>query len=109
MFALNLLLETAEHPVLQMLEAFILPVVSEIALFNSDKRDYSKTSQYFKQKGYPGTTPNIEQLSHNYILLATDFVFVGAAIKPQANYYNDLMNTESGFKVLADKLAGKGL
>jgi hypothetical protein len=52
-------------------EAWLLPHLQEVALFHADKRTYAKTSTFFREKGYPTSTPNIEQLSHNYVTLVT--------------------------------------
>jgi hypothetical protein len=90
-----------------MCEAFLLPLIHEIALYQSDKRTYAKTSQYFQQKGYPGSIPNLDQLSHNYVTLATKVVFQGAAIKESYYFYTDKLTTPSAFKALANKLALK--
>ena len=60
-----------------MTEAFLLPTLQEAALYNSDKRTYAKTAQFFKEKGYPASTPSMEQLSHNFVTMATDLVFWG--------------------------------
>lgn len=74
----------------------------------SDKRSYAKTSQFFKDKGYPASTPNIEQLSHNYVTLATHLVFLASFIKPNYYFFIDQLNMESSFKQLAGKLVKKG-
>lgn len=42
-----------------MTEAFLLPVLQDVALYKADKRTYAKTSQFFKEKGYPGSIPNL--------------------------------------------------
>lgn len=90
-----------------MSEAFLLPLWQEIALYHSDKRTYAKTSQYFKEKGYPGSIPNLDQLSHNYVTLATKLVFQAAAIKDTYYFYTDKLTMPSAFKALATKLAIK--
>jgi hypothetical protein len=90
-----------------MCEAFLLPLIQEIALYQADKRSYAKTSQFFKEKGYTGSIPNLDQLSHNYVTLATKIVFQGAAIKESYYFYTDKLSTPSSFKVLAKKLSLK--
>ena len=55
-----------------MTEAFLLPVVQDIALYQSDKRTYGKTSQFFKDKGYP-IGPEMIDLVNNYSLPKLDF------------------------------------
>lgn len=59
LFALQLFLQTCEYPAVEMTEAFLLPNLQEVAFYQSDKRTYGKTSQYFKDRGYPGSTPNL--------------------------------------------------
>jgi hypothetical protein len=59
LFALKMTLETCEYPAIEMAEAFLLSAIQEVALYQSDKRTYGKTSQYFKEKGYPGSIPNL--------------------------------------------------
>ena len=90
-----------------MAEAFLLPLWQEIALYHSDKRTYAKTSKYFRDKDYPGSIPNLEQLSHNYVTIATKLVFQGAAIKDTYYFYTDKLTMPSAFKLLASKLALK--
>jgi len=84
-----------------------LPLWQEIALYQSDKRNYAKTSQYFKDKGYPGSIPNLDHLSHNYVTVATKLVFQGAAIKDSYYFYTDKLSMPSAFKALAKKLTAK--
>lgn len=91
-----------------MIEAFILPQLQEIALYQADKRTYPKTSQYFKDKGYPQSTPNIEQLGHNYVTMATNLVFLAAGIKESYYFFTDKLNVASAFKVLSNRLVQKG-
>ena len=86
----------------------MLPVLQDVALYQADKRNYSKTSQYFKDKGYPQSTPNIEQLSHNYVTMVTNLVFVGASVKENYYFFTDKLNLPSAFKQLANKLIQKG-
>lgn len=90
-----------------MTEAFLLSQIQEIALYQSDKRTYGKTSQYFKEKGYPGSIPNLEQLSHNYVTYATYVIFLAASIKQHVYFYTDRLMTPSGFQVIAKKLKEK--
>ena len=72
-----------------MTEAFMLPLLQEVAFYHADKRTYAKTAQFFKYKGYPGSIPNLEQLSHNYVTFATNIIFLGAAIKSNGYFYTD--------------------
>jgi len=81
-----------------------LPVIQDIAFYQSEQRTYSKTSQFFKAKGYPGSIPNLEQLSHNYVTLSTNLIFRAAAIKPTCYFYTEPLTTPSVFKELANKL-----
>lgn len=74
----------------------------------SDKRTYGKTSQFFKEKGYPASTPNVEQLGHNYVTIATNLVFLASKIKPNYYFFIDKLNMDSAFKQLANKLVKKG-
>jgi hypothetical protein len=91
-----------------MIEAFLLPILQEIALYQSDKRNYSKTSQYFKDKGYPQSTPNIDQLSHNYVTMVTNLVFLAGIAKENYYFFTDKLNLPSAFKQLSNKLVQKG-
>ena len=91
-----------------MTEAFILPILQDAALYQSDKRTYAKTAQYFRDKGYPPSTPSIEQLSHNFVLLATDLVFLAAVVKPHCYFFTDRLNVLSAYRQLANKLIQKG-
>lgn len=79
-----------------------------MALYQADKRNYAKTSQFFKDKGYPQSTPNIEQLSHNYVTMATNLVFLGAVIKDSYYFFTDKLNLSSAYKQLASKIIQKG-
>ena len=76
-----------------MSEAFLLPLIQEIAFYHSEKRTYAKTSQFFKDKGFPGSIPNLEQLSHNFVLFATNIIFRAAAIKQHFYFYTDPLKT----------------
>lgn len=91
-----------------MTEAFLLPTLQEAALYHSDKRTYAKTAQFFREKGYPASTPSIDQLSHNFVTMATDLVFLGAAVKPHCYFFTDQLNVPSAYKQLATKLIQKG-
>lgn len=91
-----------------MTEAFLLPVLQEVVLYMADKRTYAKTSQFFKDKGYPASTPNIEQLSHNFVNLSTNLIFLASKIKENYYFFMDKLKMESAFKQLAVKLVKKG-
>jgi hypothetical protein len=104
LFALKMMLETCEYPVVEMIEAFLLPVLQEVAMHHSDKQNYGKPAQFFKDQGYAGSIPNLEQLSHNYVLLGIKLVFLGAAIKQNCYFYTDRLITPSAFQNLAKKL-----
>ena len=106
-FALRMVLETCQYPVIEMIEAFLLPVLQEVAQYQSDKRTYAKASMFLKNKGYPGSIPNLEQLSHNYVTLTTNLVLLAAAIKKHSYFYTDPLNVLSGFGQLAKKLRNK--
>ena len=108
LFALNLCLHTCEYAIVELAEAFLLPTIQEVALYQADKRNYAKTSQFFKDKGYPQSTPNIEQLSHNYVTMATNLVFLGAAVKDSYYFFTDKLNLPSAYKQLANKILQKG-
>jgi hypothetical protein len=92
----------------ELIEAFLLPTIQDAALYQADKRTYAKTSQFFRDRGYPASTPSIEQLSHNYVTMATDLVFLAAAVKPSCYFFTDRLNVPSAYKQLADKLIQKG-
>lgn len=108
-FALTFCIQTCEYITLEMIQAFLLPILQEVALYQSDKRSYAKTSQYFRDKGYPASTPNIEQLSHNYVTMVTNLVFWGAAIKENYYFFTDKLNIPSAFKQISNKLIQKNV
>jgi hypothetical protein len=108
LYALTLCLETCEYAIVELSEAFLLPVLQEAALYHADKRTYAKTAQFFREKGYPASTPSIDQLSHNFVTMATDLIFLGAAVKPHYYFFTDRLNIPSAYRQLAAKLIQKG-
>ncbi len=61
-------------------------------MFRCPEQNYEATSQYFLAQGYSASTPNIKELSHNYITLAQDFIFNCATIKPFRTFSSTEMN-----------------
>jgi hypothetical protein len=108
LFAVTLCVETCEYAIVELTEAFLLPVLQEAALYHCEKRTYAKTAQFFRDKGYPPSTPSIDQLSHNFVSMATDLVFLAAAVKPHCYFFTDRLNLPSAYRQLADRLQQKG-
>lgn len=108
-FALQTFLETCQYPIVTLTEAYLLPHMLEAALFGSDKRTYAKTSGYFREKGFQNGIANLDQLSHNYVTMMTELIFLMALVKPSRLFFGEPMEQFSEYNNAAQQLAGKGL
>lgn len=72
---------TTKYTALIFIEIYLLPILKEIALHLAHKRKEEDLELYFVQQGLRESV-GIRKVGHKYVKLATQIIFLAAAIKP---------------------------
>jgi len=81
LMATKLFFDTGEYTPIMLIEVYLLPIVFEIAAYRIQKRSEEGLTLYFIERGYDATK-EMKRIGFNYVLLAIEFIFMAALIKP---------------------------
>jgi hypothetical protein len=86
--ATKLFFDTGEYLPITLVEIYLLPIIFEIASYRIQKRSEEGLTLYFIEKGYD-STKEMKRIGFNYVLLAIEFIFMSALVKPYRNLENN--------------------
>lgn len=80
--ATKLFFDTGEYVSIVLIEIYLLPIIFDIAFYRIQKRSEEGLTLYFTEKGGFDATKENKRIGFNYVLLAIEFVFMSAQVKP---------------------------
>ena len=80
--ATKLFFDTGEYVPIVLIEIYLLPIIFDIAFYRIQKRSEEGLTLYFTEKGGFDATKENKRIGFNYVLLAIEFVFMSAQVKP---------------------------
>lgn len=97
LMATKLFFDTGEYVPIVLIEIYLLPLIFEIALYRIQKRSEEGLTLYFTEKGGFDSTKEMKRMGFNYVLLAIEFIFMSAQVKPFRNLENQELKEDSNF------------
>ncbi len=80
--AAKLFFDTGEYVPIVLIEIYLLPIIFDIAFYRIQKRSEEGLTLYFTEKGGFDATKEVKRIGFNYVLLAIEFIFMSAQVKP---------------------------
>ena len=82
LMAAKLFFDTGEYVPIVLIEIYLLPIIFDIAFYRIQKRSEEGLTLYFTEKGGFDATKEVKRIGFNYVLLAIEFIFMSAQVKP---------------------------
>lgn len=98
LFALKVLFDSSDYVLVNWIEVLFLNQITQIAKYLLTHKDDGKN--FFVELGYsPYDDVGIEKMGFNYVLLALEFIQVGAKVKPYRLFENSPIENKSDFSL----------
>lgn len=88
LMATKLFFDTGEYVPIVLIEIYLIPIIFEIASYRILKRSEEGLTLYFIEKGGFDPTKEVKRIGFNFVLLAIEFIFMSAQVKPFRNLEN---------------------
>jgi hypothetical protein len=106
LMAVKLFFDTGEYVTVTLIEIYLLQAVYDVAAYRIQKRSEEGLTLYFIEKGYDATK-EMKRLGFNFVLLALEFIFMAAQVKPYRNIENQELEEPSNYSKMAAMLTEK--
>jgi hypothetical protein len=107
-FGLKLIFDLADPFIINLIEIYFLPIILQIASYETDKPNDKRGQDYFAHLGYPADTPDLAKMGFTWVKLASEFICAAAVVKPRKMFETDELEESSKYAIALNKLEQTG-